>query len=769
VRLVELADLRQADLVVSRVAAVLGVEEEPGRPLAETVAGVLRPRRLLLALDNCEHLAGACARLCQELLGSSPGLAVVLTSREPLHVTGETVWQVPPLRVAAADADATAGDAARCEAVRLFADRAAASRPGFTAGPGKIAAIASICRALDGLPLAIELAAARVRVLSVEQIQARLGDRFALLGAGDRSALPRQRTLRAAIEWSYGLLTGPEQALFRRLSVFTGWSLEMARQICAGDGVPAGEVPGLIAALAAKSLVVAEPEALGQARYRMLDTIRQYAAECLAETGESAAIEAALCDFVLRIAEHTRAVGMAQTPVPWQARVDCSHRYDINSANVSQALAWCLSRADVATGLRICIAVSPRWIVWGSIAEGSRWLDSFLALDISAVAVPVRGAALVVRAQLALPSDPAAAGSWAGLGLEVCRQAGDQYWTASALNLLTETALKSGRAGEAAASLAEALSIAQAAGDGWNEGYALGTQAAIAARRGDLPEAERLTTASVMAMRRIDQQWGAARALVGLGDLARLRGHPGQAHRHYTEALPALQDISARPEIARCLARLGQVAMELGETEQARRHLTGSLRLSHATGARIGVARGLEAFATLAGHDGQAELAVQLAAAASALREAADLPSLASARVEGYLAPARRLLGDDAVTRLWNRGPGLTSEQAVTLALETPPATAAAGPPAGPQPVPAPAPGPLTAREQQVATLVAAGCSNSAIAEELSISPATAARHITNILAKLAMSSRTQIAAWAASGLPASGQASPAPPVYEIF
>ena len=748
---VELADLRQPDMVVLRVAAVMGISEEPGRPLAETLADVLRSRRLLLALDNCEHLTGACAQVSEQLLDSSPGLRLLVTSREPLRITGETIWQVPPLSVAPEGADQK--DADRSEAVRLFADRAAASRAGFTVSPDNVAAIAFICRALDGLPLAIELAAARVRVLSVEQIATRLSDRFALLTAGDRSAAPRQRTLRATIEWSYAMLTAAERRLFRRLSVFAGWSLEMAEQVCAGDDLPVGDVPGLTAALADKSLVVLEPEALGQARYRMLDTIREYAAARLADAGESATVQLAFRDYVLRTAEVNLAIGMAQVPVPWSARVDCSRRYIIDAGNVSRALAWCLGYGDVEAGLRICIAVSPRWMVWGTFAEGGEWLDGFLSLDTSAVPAKVRGAALVARAQLALAGDPAAARSLAAGGLELCREADDELWTAAALNLLSEIALHTGPAGEAEARADQALSVAQAAGDGWNEGYALGTRAVIAARRGKLREAEQLATASVSVMRRIDQQWGVARALLGLGDLARLRDHPGEAHERYIEALPILQEIGARPEIARCLAGLGRVAMDLGAAEQARRHLTRSIRLSQATGARAAIARGLEAFAALAACEDRPELAVQLAAATTALREKAGLPPLPRARTDAYLAPARRL-GEPAIARLRARGLAMDAETAVALALGTPPMASADGNPSliivTERDTAGATPSPLTSREHQIAVMVASGHSNNAIADELSLSPATAAWHVSNILAKLGFTSRTQIATWVA-------------------
>ncbi len=751
--LVELADLRQPELVVPRVAAVLGIAEEAGRPLRETLADALRPRRLLLALDNCEHLIDACAGLAHRLLAGCPQLRLLSTSREPLRIAAETVWQVPPLSVAPAGVVPEAGDAQRYESVRLFAERAAASCPGFAVGPDNIAAVASICRALDGMPLAIELAAARVRALPVRQIGAHLDDRLGLLTAGDRSAAPRQQTLRAAIGWSYDLLTAAERSLFRRLSVFTGWSLEMAEQVCADDAVPARDVLSLTAALVDKSLVLPEPPVLGQPRYRMLDTIREYAASRLAEAGESAAFHIAFRDYALRTAERNLAVGMARAPASWRTRVDVFRRYDVDAGNVFQVLGWCLARADAEPGLRICVAVSPCWIVWGSFAEGSEWLDSFLALDTSAVPVGVRGAGTVVRGQLALPSDPALAESMAARGLRLCREAGDDYWTAAALNLLSEIALHTGRADDAIAGADRALAMAQAAGDGWNEGYALGTRAAIAARQGRLREAEQLASASVSVMRRIDQQWGAARGLLGLGDLARLRGHPGEAHGRYVEALAILGEIGARPEIARCLAGLGRVAMDLAAFGQARRHLARSIRLSQATGSRIGVARGLEAFAALAVHESRPELAVQLAAAATALRESAGLPPLPGARADKYLGPARRL-GDAAVARLWARGHALSGEAAVALALDVPsPVPEGDGPAltmvaAGYQA--AMPPGVLTPREQQIAALVAGGRSNKSIADELFISPATAARHVANILAKLGFNSRAQIAAWVA-------------------
>jgi predicted ATPase/DNA-binding CsgD family transcriptional regulator len=753
---VDLGDLWQPDLVISRVASALRVGEEPGRPLLDTLADAVSPRRLLLVLDNCEHLIDACAAVCQRLLDASPGLILITTSREPLRVAAETVWQVPPLSVAPAGPIESAEDANRFEAIRLFADRAAASLPGFTIGPANVGAVAALCRGLDGVPLAIELAAARVRALSVEQIAERLADRFGLLTTGNRTAPPRHRTLRATIDWSHDLLTPQEQVLLRRLSVFAGWSLEMAEQVCTDKDIPAADVLDLMAALVDKSLVVVESEVLGQARYRLLDSIREYAAGRLEEAGETKTFQLRLRDYTVGVAERNLAIGLAWIEAPWSARVDVFRRYDAEIGNVWLVLSGCLADGDAQTGLRICTAVRPCWIVRGTFAEGSEWLASFLAVDALDVSPQVRGAGLIGRAQLTLPSDPALAKSLVEEGLALCREAGDAFWTGSGLNLLAEVALHTGHVDEAAAQADEALSVAQASGDGWNEGYALGIRAAIAGVKGNLREAQQLAKASIAVMRRIDQEWGTARALLGLGDLARVRKDPGDARRQYLEALVILREIDARPEIARCLAGLGRVAMDLGALALARQHLGESLRLSHTTGSRIGVARGLEAFAALATREDRPELAVRLTAAAAAMREGAGLPALSGARTERYLASARHL-GENTVTRLWAQGRAMSSEEAVALALEPTQGPHGFGggdtvalTSLGTDKAPTAPPGALTPRERQVVELVASGRSNKAIAEELFISPATAARHVANIMAKLGFNSRAQIAAWAA-------------------
>jgi predicted ATPase/DNA-binding NarL/FixJ family response regulator len=745
-RYVELAEVTSPDLVVARVASVVGVTEENGRPLLDTLADVLRQRTMVLALDNCEHLLEACARLCRRLLAAAPGLRVVATSREPLRVAGETVWPVPPLATELADGTEPA-DGAVSEAARLFTDRAAAAT-GFALTPANADEVAEICRELDGIPLAIELAAARARVLSVEQIRMRVADRFGLLTMGDRAAPPRQQTLRAAIDWSFDLLTKQEQALLRRLSVFAGWSHEMAEQVCTDDLVPAAAVLDTMAALVDKSLIVREREALGQARFRMLDTIREYAAEKLAAVGEETETQHRFRDHTLTVAERNFAIGMALIPAPWQDRVDVFRRYDVDAGNVWLVLAECLAEGDVASGLRLCTAIRPCMLVRGEFALGCEWVDAFLARPEAAGVDPrIRGEALIGRAQLSLSSDPAEAEPSARAGLDLCRAAGDQFWTAAGLNLLSEIAVHTGRTDEGETLSEEAMALAEGCGDGWNVGWAFGIRAAIAAVRGNMREAAELGSASIEVMRGIDHWWGVARAQLGLGDLARLRGDLSGAQRMYASALGYLREIDARPEIARCLSGLGRVALDLGDIEAAREHLAESLRLCQSIGTHIGMARGLESSAALAAREDDAERAVMLTAASASLRATSGLPPVPGARASKYLAAARHL-DEGAKALLWARGLALSTEAAIDLAVGQPARVPHLQDTEGGLAAAVSAPGGLTVRELEIARLIAGGRRNKVIAEELVISPATVARHIANIMKKLGFQSRAQIAAW---------------------
>ncbi|HEX9066450.1 MAG TPA: tetratricopeptide repeat protein, partial [Streptosporangiaceae bacterium] len=585
-------------------------------------------------------------------------------------------------------------------------------------------------------------------VLSVEQIATRLQDRFRLLSSSSRMAPQRHRTLRAAIDWSHDLLSEPEKVLLRRLSVFAGWPLDMAEQVCASDGgqpgaetetgtelLPAGDVLDRLTGLADKSLVIAEPDAQGEIRYRMLDTIRDYAAARLAEAGETEMVRARFRAFAVAEVEHLALIGMAIVPATWATRVGTFRRFDAETGNLRQLLGWCLASGDVESGLRICVSMRPVWIVQGSFAEGTAWMDRFLA---RAGDQPARvlGPAQVGRAQLALVADHAEAARRARAGLALCRVPGLEFWAASALNLLAEVALKLGRLDEADAQAAEALSLASGAGDGFNAGYAAGTRATVAAYRGDFGAALKLGEQALAVARQIDQQWAVARTLLGLGDLARVTGDQAAARQRYREALSILREVNARPEMARCLAGLGRIEIVQGELTVAREYFAESLELSRATGSRIGVIRGLDSFAALALAQGRPERAVELTAAAAALRRVAQLPDPPAGRTEQLLSQSG--LGDAEIKELWEAGSEL-GDTAVDLALEP------AGPPS------AAAADELTARELQIAAAIARGLGNKAVAAELGIAPATVARHVANIMAKLGFSSRAQIAKWSVS------------------
>jgi predicted ATPase/DNA-binding CsgD family transcriptional regulator len=818
--LAELADLDDPELVARRVAATLGVREEPDRPLPETLSDALRSRHLLLVLDTCEHLVGACAQLVQRLLAGCRGIRVIATSREPLRVRGETVWRVPPLELPAALELRPAAEMLEHEAVRLFADRAAAVRPGFALAAENAQAVARLCRTLDGIPLAIELAAARIRALSVEQVADRLTDRFQLLASGDRTAPMRQQTLRAAVDWSYELLTEPEQALLRRLSVFSGWNLEMAEQVCADEQILAGEVLDLLAALIDKSLVSLDGEVAGDARYRLLDTIREYAAYRLAASGEQAAVRAAHRDYLLWLVEDIAAQAFLRGDPPWPVRVAKYHRAVAERANFRTALSESLTRGDTEQGLRLCIALRSPWVTYGDVTEGIGWFDRFLGL---AAPVPpaITARALMHRAELAFEQqDYRGAGESAQASIDLFRSAAEPG-ESGALRILALVSLRAGQTGEALASIDASVEVARQAGDYWAEGLSLAARAALIARLGRLGEAQRAFEQALDTLRD-NNGWGVAQTLYGFGALARQRGDNAAALRHFRAALTLFREIDARPEIARCLAGIGWVALAQLDLDLAAGSLTESIQLSLATGQRLAIARGIDAFAALAVLRDDLATAVMLAGAGSALRAAIGPAAASSAgRMDALLESARQRLGPSAVSALAAEGAQLSAYEAVAVALRqhhAPRGAAADGPaasggangqasgaptghrgdPAGTAAAAAPpadtarenpsagdtapgntgpadtAPGSagpadagagpatpgwppgghaatiLTARELEIATLVARGLSNRAIAAELTISPATAARHVANIFGKLGFTSRAQVAAWTA-------------------
>jgi predicted ATPase len=370
---VELASLADPAFVANSVAAALGIPERPARPLIETLADYLQTKTLLLVLDNCEHLHAACQGLADHLLRASGTLQILATSRESLGVEGEITYHVPPLGLPHVREAPPVAQLAQYDAIRLFTERAMLARTGFTVTASNAPAIRQICERLEGMPLAIEFAAAHVAALSVEQIAARLDDRFRLLTAGSKKT-PRHQTLRATLDWSHALLTEQEQVLFRRLSVFAGgFTLEAAENVCAGSGVGERDILDLLTRLVSKSLIVFA-ERKGQARYHLLETVRQYGRDRLQESDEADHVQRRHRDWYLTFAEEANSKLRRHEQDVWLDRLETEHD------NLRAALAWSEAARDgIEAGLRLAGALRWFWYINGHWSEGRRWLEETLS------------------------------------------------------------------------------------------------------------------------------------------------------------------------------------------------------------------------------------------------------------------------------------------------------------------------------------------------------------------------------------------------------
>jgi non-specific serine/threonine protein kinase len=665
--LVELAALAEPGLVPQAVAQAVGVPEAPGRPLLATLADALRPRRALLLLDNCEHVLDAGARVVDALLRACPALTVLATSRAALGIVGEVAWRVPSLGLPEAHARPSVKALARCEAVRLFVDRAQAAEPTFALTPRNAPAVAQVCARLDGIPLALELAAARVRVLPPEQLLERLEDRFGLLTGGSRTALPRHRTLRAAVDWSYDLLTAGERALFERLSVFAGgWTLEAVERVSGGADPEAPGVLDRLTRLVDQSLVVAEGQPDGTARYRFLETLRQYAQERLAAWDAAGAVRAAharfYLDFVAMAAGHLR----RGEQLVWFARLDREHD------NVRAALRWCAERgragdADATEqGLRAAAALGDLyWFVRGHFREGRAWLEALLALPPAAARTPGRARALGALAWLLnlFAGQVEVEAALYGEALEIAREADDRQAAAGALTWLAR------HAAEPAARLAglhEARALYRALGDGFGVAFTCWFLGNTERARGDRARARAYFEEGLAAARADGERMGAALVLVGLGALAHDAGDLAAARGYYEEALALRRELGAKREIGWSLMLLGQVAHARGDLAAARaayREALGARREVGDLSVNLVVPL-LSAVAALALDSGAPDQALRLAGAAAraAAPGAAVLGDLERVRAAGC-----RTLPNGAA--LWAEGQAMTLEQAVTVAL----------------------------------------------------------------------------------------------------
>jgi non-specific serine/threonine protein kinase len=565
--LVDLAPLTDPTLVGQAVAAALGLQESTGQPIVSRLLAVLTAKRLLLVLDNCEHLIEACARLADALLRGCPGVTILATSREPLGIAGEVAWRVPSLSLPAESDTAAPSepeDLAVYEAIRLFVERTASMQPRFTLTPQNAPAVVQICRRLDGIPLAIELAAARTRMLTVEQIAARLDDRFRLLTGGGRTSPSRQQTLRATNDWSHDLLTGSERALFRRLAVFAGgWTLEAAEAVGAGEGVDGPDVLDVLGQLVEKSLVLVD-EAGAEARYRLLETVRQYAAEKLEEAGEEANVRARHAGWCLALTERAERRLEGADQLVWFARLDAERD------NLRAALEWSLD-ADPQAGLRLAGGIWPFWQLRAHYAEGERWLDNVIARAPEPTAPRAKallGAGLLARAQ----ARKTIARAWLEEALPLCRALGDRRQLALALRELGYLLGEQGDRARGRALLEEGFALARADGDERGLGAALFMLAGVAAQDGNAARARALGEASLLTLRRVGDRWLLGRALGFLGIVALEGGDCARARALWEEALPLAQALGAPNLTAVHHVRLGWAALWQGDAERAEAH-----------------------------------------------------------------------------------------------------------------------------------------------------------------------------------------------------
>jgi predicted ATPase/class 3 adenylate cyclase len=622
-----LAAVDDPALVLPTIAQALGVKETEGRTTADALKEHLGRKRLLLVLDNFEQVLDA-APAVANLLAACPQLKVLVTSRAVLRLSGEHDFAVPPLAlpdpVRLPHGGGLAEGLRQYEAVRLFIERALAAKSDFAVTNENAPAVAEICVRLDGLPLAIELAAARVRVLSPQAMLARLHHRLPLLTGGARDLPARQQTLRAAISWSHDLLDPAERALFRRLAVFAGgWTLEAAEAVC---GPPSGDVLDLLASLVEKSLVRQEALEDGEDRFSMLETIREYAAERLEEAGQAEAQRAAHAGHYLAFAKRAAPELRRSAAAVWVGRLERDHD------NVRAALRWALGSGEHETALRLAVAVLMFWYTRGYLTEGRRWLDAGMA------------AGAAVPAEL----------------------------RASALSAMGILAWEQGDLAQAAALYQDALMLQRELGDRAGSARTLGNLAWVALHEGDLERAAPLCEESLALFRAMEDDTGTAIALNRLGSLARQRGDLEAARAAYEESL-ALRRAAGDPRgVAVVTDNLARLALAQGTYERARALFQESLVSARRLGDREGLTSVLEGLAELAVAMGQHEPAATLLASAGRLRIeiAAPVRPVDRAEHEGLLRAVRDALSAAAHAAAWAKGETMTDEQAAAYALE---------------------------------------------------------------------------------------------------
>ncbi len=621
---VELAALKDETLVPQAVAKALGVHEQPNQSLIETLKNFMQFRHLLLVLDNCEHLIEVCAGLADELLRTCPNLKILATSREILDIDGESTWQVPTLSVPDLQPVSLVNLLMDYEAIRLFVERARAVKPSFMLTEENAPIVAQICQRLDGIPLAIELAATRVKMLSVGQIAPRLDDRFSLLTKGSRITLPRHQTLRAAIDWSYDLLRDTEQTLFQRLAVFTGGcTLDAVEQVCAGDGIDKEKVLDLLTHLLDKSLVTMQEEG-GEVRYQMLETIWQYANEKL---GKVDALRGGHASYFLILAETIEPFLEKPEQASWLDKLEREHN------NFRAALVWAREKGQVELGLRLASALCLFWFMRGYLSEGLAQIGEFLSLSERTVNASTRAKALDRAGMLA-------------------RYQGD-------LN-------------RAYGLIAESLSLRRELGERHGIADSLSNLGFVVLHQGDFVQAHQLYSEALSIHRELDNQQGIADSLSHLALIAFYEGDYESAQAMDESSLAIWRALGDQQGIAWALHRLGNVKLHQSEYTAARDLFKESLAISNAIGFKWGIASAAEGLASAAASTKQAARAILIAAGAFALRQAIGIPLSAVAQddFERMLAPARKLLGEEAAEAIWSEGLDLKIEQIIAEANE---------------------------------------------------------------------------------------------------
>jgi predicted ATPase/DNA-binding CsgD family transcriptional regulator len=729
VRFVHLAPIRDPAMVPAALAEALGLTETARLPVLDSVRAFLHDRRMLLLLDNFEHVIPA-APLIVDLLADAPGLAALVTSRETLRLPGEQEFLVPPLDLPCMDPLPSLEALSKVTGVALFLQRARAVDPSFTLTPENAAAVAEICCRLDGIPLAIELAAARVKALPVQDIAARLDHSLHLLTVGSRSAPSRHQSLQAALDWGFALLSGPERTLFTRLAVFRGgFSLAAAETVCADVESGSADAPvllrgndvlDLLASLIDKSLVVREhrEDRGGRGHYRLLEVIRQFAKDRLLESGVEGAIRRRHLTYFLGLAEEAAPELRGAHQVEWLNRLE--RDYD----NLRAAGEW--ARAEPGheeEGMRLVAALMWFWRLRGHTGEARRWSDGVLV-------------------------NPNRSGS-----------GGRSPARAGALACAAFMAWYQGDLESAQSSFEESMVIYRelGAGDRWSLSLVLQGLGMVADVRHDQPAAHRFYAESLALRRELGDPWGLAQSLDNLGARQLADGDLDAAHTSYVEALEIARQAGDRRLIATELSGLASLSSVQGDVSRAVTLVAEALPLDAELHDRWGAAGRLSALAELAARADQ-EAAVATAPVLWGIVEglfSAMGARRPSAERDLRMAATRSRLGDDAFEAAWSAGRGMTFQQGIVYALTAAQTLTAmlAASPGQPQPrTPLQSAkvnyGGLTGREREVAALVAQGKSNHDIAITLVLSERTVDTHVGNILSKLGFSSRTQIATW---------------------